>query len=262
MITEPNYESVWWGHIYDQVMAEQQDLVNAHLRFYHAQLQDVIGPVLECACGTGMILLPLLAQGYDMHGFDISRTMLATLTRKAAQQGYSDIAQRISVQNLESFHYARRFAAILIPTNTFLMLPTQDAQIRALERIATQLAPAGKLLFDVRLAGAHTLAAGALATQGRWHTWVHPETGRPIRQRVDGQVDFNQQQVVDQCFIEYDGVLVSFPMTGRWIFKEELVLLLRLAGFTRWICCGTPEGDRLEVGLDEQQSYWIVTKDE
>src|SRR5215211_2396972 len=25
-VSEPNYESKWWGYIYDQMMAEQQDL--------------------------------------------------------------------------------------------------------------------------------------------------------------------------------------------------------------------------------------------
>ncbi len=259
-MVEPNYESVWWGYIYDQMMAEQQDLVDAHLRFYRTQLRDATGPVLECACGTGVILLPLLADGHDMYGFDISRSMTTMLTHKAAEQGRDDIARRISIQDLESFHYDRRFTAILIPTNTFLMLPTQEAQIRALAGIASHLAPGGRLLFDVRLAGVRDLADGTQAVQGRWYTWVHPETGRPIRQRVDGAIDFNNQQILDQCFVEYDGATVSFPMTSRWLFKEELMLLLRLAGFRHWTCSATPEGDPLELGPAEQQSYWIVDK--
>ncbi len=259
-MAEPNYQSTWWGYIYDQMMAQQQDLVDANLRFYQANLREVTGPVLECACGTGLILLPLLALGHDMHGFDISRSMLATLTMKAAEQGSSDIKHRISVQDLESFRYDQRFDAILIPTNTFSMLPTQEAQIRTLCNIYTHLAPAGKFLLDVRLAGVRDLADGALATHGRWHTWTHPETGRPIRQRVDGRLDFNNQRILDRCFIEYDDESVDFPMTGRWIFKEELVLLLRLAGFARWACFSTPEGDRLDIGPEEQQSYWIVDK--
>src|SRR4051794_27849373 len=106
------------------MMAEQQDLVDANLGFYQANLQQVTGPVLECACGTGLILLPLLALGHDMHGFDISQSMLVTLKLKASQQSLGDIEQRLSVQDLESFHYGQRFAAILIPTNTFSMLPT------------------------------------------------------------------------------------------------------------------------------------------
>src|SRR5437879_1647324 len=118
-MSEPNYESKWWGYIYDQMMAQQQDIVDANLRFYQVNLGEVTGPVLECACGTGLILLPLLARGHDMHGFDISRSMLTTLMVKAAQQGVSDIETRISVQDLESFHYDQLFAAILIPTNTF-----------------------------------------------------------------------------------------------------------------------------------------------
>ncbi|HWQ11555.1 MAG TPA: class I SAM-dependent methyltransferase [Roseiflexaceae bacterium] len=259
-MSEPNYESKWWGYIYDQMMAQQQDVVDANLRFYRTNLQQVTGPVLECGCGTGLLLLPLLALGHDMYGFDISKSMLATLAAKAARQGVGDIERRISVQDLESFHYDQRFAAILIPTNTFSMLPTQEAQIRTLSNIYTHLAPTGKLLLDLRLAGVRDLADGGLATQGRWHTWTHPETGRPIRQRVDGQVDFNHQQILDRCFIEYDGESVEFPMTGRWIFKEEFVLLLRLAGFARWAYFGTPEGERLDIGLEEQQSYWIVEK--
>ena len=49
-------------------------------------------------------------------------------------------------------------------------------------------------------------------------------------------------------------------MTGRWIFKDEFQLLLRLGGFSRWECYGTPERDTLEVGLDDVHSYWIAYK--
>jgi|RhiMetdeSRZDD1v2_1073273.scaffolds.fasta_scaffold709639_1 SAM-dependent methyltransferase len=257
-MSEPNYESEWWGYIYDQMMAQQQDWVDANLRFYQANLREVNGPVLECACGTGLMWLPLLALGHDMHGFDISRSMLATLTRKAAEQGISDIAARISVQELESFHYDQQFSAILIPTNTFSMLTTQEAQIRTLRNIHAHLAPAGKLLLDLQLAGVRGVEEKA--TEGRWHIWTHPETGRPIRQRVVGQIDFNNQRILDQCFIEYDGQSAEFPMTARWIFKEEFVLLLRLAGFGHWAYFSTPEGDPLELGPQEQQSYWIIDK--
>jgi SAM-dependent methyltransferase len=259
-MAEPNYESKWWGYIYDQMMAEQQDLVDANLRFYQTNLCEVTGPVLECAYGTGLFLLPLLASGYDIHGFDIAQSMLSTLKIKATKQRVGDIDSRISIQELESFRYDQRFDAILIPTNPFSMLTTQEAQIRTLRNIYAHLTPTGKLLLDIRLAGMRDLVEGALATQGRWHSWRHPETGRAIRQRVDGRLDFNNQRILDQCFIEYDAESVEFPMTARWIFKEEFVLLLRLGGFARWACFSTPERDLLDIGLDQCQSYWIATK--
>jgi hypothetical protein len=242
------------------MMAEQQDWLDANRRFYEANLLGVAGPVLECACGTGLILLPLLAGGHDMHGFDISRGMLATLAAKAVAQGVDDIAQRVSVQDLTSFRYDRRFAAILIPTNSFAMLPTQEAQIGALRAIAAHLALGGRLLLDLRLAGVRDVADGSKAVRGRWYTWTHPETGRPIRQRVDGRLDFNHQQVLDQCYIEYEDEKVDFPMISRWIFKEEFTLLLRLAGFTRWRYYSTPEDAPLDLGPEDQYSYWIVEK--
>jgi SAM-dependent methyltransferase len=257
---ESNYKSQWWGYIYDQMMENNSDWVDTTWRFYQENLKGVHGPVLECACGTGLFLLPLLQSGFDMYGFDISPSMLATLRKKAAAQGIEDIADRISVQDLELFHYEQRFDAILIPTNTFGMLVTQEAQIRALCNIFDHLAPGGKLLLDLRLAGVRDLADLPEIDEGNWYTWIHPETGLQIRQRLVGRSDFNQQLILDRCFIEYEGQIEEFPMTGRWIFKEEFQLLLRLAGFKHWKCLSTVDGDLLIVGREEAFSYWIVEK--
>ena len=257
-MTAPNYESKWWGLIYDQMMATMPDAVAAQMRFYAANLQDVAGPVLECACGTGIFLLPLLAAGRDMYGFDISTPMLAALTRNAARQGVTDVQHRLSVQDFETFHYDQKFAAAIIPTNTFEMLTTQDAQIRTLQNIRRHLAPSGRLLLDLRLAGIGDIAGEDAVVQGRWYTWIHPETGRPIRQRMDGRRDFNDQRTFDRCYIEYDGEAEDFPINGRWLFKEEFQLLLRLGGFARWEVFGTPDGDPLALGLEEAMSYWIA----
>jgi hypothetical protein len=67
--------------------------------------------------------------------------------------------------------------------------------------------------------------------------------------------------MLDRCFIEYDGLSEEFPMTGRWIFKQEFQLLLRLAGFERWESFSTPDQAPLEIGLEETQSYWIMHKE-
>ena len=260
-MAESNYESKWWGYIYDQMMTQDlRDLLDDHLRFYRSNLQGVTGPVLECGCGSGLIFLPLLTEGLDLYGFDISKAMLETLKTKAKAQRFVDIDGRISVQSLDSFRYEKTFDAIIIPSNTFVMLTTQDAQIQALRNIYAHLARDGKLLLDLRLIGARELVEHSVGVQGNWHTWTHPETGRPIRQRVDGRADFNHQLILDRCFIEYEGQQEDFPMTSRWIFMEELQLLLRLAGFDHWESFRTPERDPLEIGVESTHSYWIVHK--
>ena len=211
-MSEPNYESKWWGYIYDQMMAEDlQDEVDNHSRFYDAALRGISGPVLECACGTGLFLLPLLMAGVDIYGFDISTSMLATLKNKAHSLGATDIESRVSVQGFESFRYDQRFDAITIPTNTFLMLTTQEAHIRTLRNIHAHLAPGGRFLLDLRLLGMPGILQNHPVIEGQWYTWTHPETGRPIRQRMVGRVDFNRQLILDHCYIEYENENGRFP---------------------------------------------------
>ena len=41
-------------------------------------------PILELACGTGRVLLPLARQGYQVTGVDLSAAMLDVARRKAA----------------------------------------------------------------------------------------------------------------------------------------------------------------------------------
>lgn len=260
-MSERNYESKWWAYIYDQMMTQDlPDLLDAHLRFYRSNLGGCTGAVLECGCGTGLLFLPLLAIGLDMYGFDISEAMLKTLKFKAEAQGVVDMDDRLLLQNLESFRYGKIFEAIIIPSNAFSMLTTQEAQIQALKNINAHLAPNGNLFLDLRLVGMRELVEGDVETQGSWHTWRHPETGRPIRQRIVGQVDFNNQLILDRCFIEYEDQREEFPMTARWIFKEEFQVLLRLAGFDHWESFSTPERDPLEIGVEGTHSYWIVRK--
>lgn len=156
--------------------------------------------------------------------------------------------------------YDRRFEAILIPTNAFAHLTTQAAQVRTLKNIYDHLAPGGRLLLDIRLAGMRGLAEMPEVEEGNWYIWTHPDTGLPIRQRIVGRIDYDRQLILDQCFIEYEGQTEDFPMQSRWIFREEFQLLLELAGFARWEGFSTPERDPLVVGVDETCSYWIAEK--
>lgn len=255
-----NYTSQWWGCIYDQMMEEMPDWVADNWRFYQTNLNGVSGAVLECACGTGIFLLPLLQAGYDIRGFDISAAMLDRLQKKAGSLGVRDIQERISIQDFETFSYDQRFEAILIPTNAFAHLMTQDAQIRTLRNIYNHLVPGGKLFLDLRLASMRALVESPEVVEGSWYTWKHPETGLPIRQRVIGRYDFNHQWILDRCYFEYEGQTEDLPMTARWIFRDEFQLLLRLAGFKRWEAFSTPERDPLVLSAGETYSYWIVEK--
>ena len=83
------------------------------------------------------------------------------------------------------FCYDQSFAAILIPASSFMLLPTQVAQIACLERIRAHLVSGGRLLMNFyipSLAGdllAHIDLSPSLETFGEFH----PPRNRPPNQR-------------------------------------------------------------------------------
>ena len=264
-MTDANYDNSWWPLIYDQwnERGDRQQTHEREFQFYSKQLAGETGPVLEAACGTGSILLRLLRQGVDIRGFDCAAGMLAVLRRKAVVLGLGDIDRRVCCQDMVDFCYEQSFAAILIPASSFMLLPTQAAQIACLERIRAHLTPGGRLLMNFyipSLAGdllAHIDPPPSLEEFGEFS---HPETGRRISVRFKKTVDLGEQTEHYQWFFACEGETAVVPMTARWIYKEEFQILLRLAGFSRWQLFGTHDGQPYAGSKETRTTYWVVDR--
>src|SRR5258708_12204561 len=68
---------------YDGAYAAKQDLVD--LPFYLDLAEQSGGPVLEVACGTGRVLIPIARKGVEICGVDNSQPMLQALTENLAR---------------------------------------------------------------------------------------------------------------------------------------------------------------------------------
>jgi SAM-dependent methyltransferase len=225
-----NYCSRLWAAIYDQYNRGRHE---AELAFYSDELSGTRGAVLEGACGTGMILLQLLAQGLDMHGFDVSQAMLDVLVSKPEAQRWYDLRQRVSRQNLVDFRYDFTFDAVIIPARSFLHLTTQEEQIACLRTIHSHLAPSGKLLLNFFTPHPrHILAqTDSDPTFEEFATFVHPDSEEPVRLLFRQVNDLPRQlQRITWRFI-YQGETTNSTMTVRWIHRSEFELLAKLTGF-------------------------------
>ena len=71
--------------IYDDAEFYDQEFANRghEIPFFLKQAKLAGGPVLEVACGTGRITLPIARAGVEIAGLDISRPMLERARRKA-----------------------------------------------------------------------------------------------------------------------------------------------------------------------------------
>jgi SAM-dependent methyltransferase len=114
--------------------------------FYGALCRRQAGAALELGCGTGRILLPLLAAGVDAIGVDRSLPMLARLQRDAAARGLE--AARVAQMDLRALALCGRFATVLAPYSLVTYLTDPHDLARFLAGARALLAPNGVLVLD------------------------------------------------------------------------------------------------------------------
>jgi len=102
--------------------------------------------VLDVACGTFALDLPLLKHGYRVVGLDASRDMLRVARRSVARErGAADVR----VADMRTFDLHRTFDAILCLGTAFNYLATTRDVRRALARFRRHLRPGGVLVLDL-----------------------------------------------------------------------------------------------------------------
>lgn len=114
--------------------------------FYRAICERQGGCALELGCGTGRILLPLLAAGIDVFGVDRSLPMLQQLQRDAALRGLS--RPRVAQMDLRALALHGGFATILAPYSLVTYLTADEDLARFLRAARELLATGGVLVLD------------------------------------------------------------------------------------------------------------------
>jgi SAM-dependent methyltransferase len=116
------------------------------VEYYRDQLLGIDGTVLEPAVGTGRILLPLLAAGLTVHGYDNSQDMLALCRRNCQQRSLTPV---LTEADMTAFVEPEAFAAVIVPAGSIVLLDGADATSRALGCFVRSLRPGGRLIVDV-----------------------------------------------------------------------------------------------------------------
>lgn len=240
------------GDLYDLMLSS----VLYAFDFYVALAREAKGPVLDIACGTGRILLPCLQAGVDIEGLDLFEPMLKRLRAKAVALG---LAPRLHQADMSDFSLSRRFALVMIPFNAFIHNMTQEAQIRCLRLCREHLLPGGILAFDTFFPSLAVVGAPE-KTRVLEGEMPHPETGLPMRMydtRTFDRVAQTQHSLNELELLAADDSVQTVyrsEVSSRYIYKHEMELLLRVAGFARWEIYGdfdrrplSREGDAMIV---------------
>ncbi|WP_081257827.1 class I SAM-dependent DNA methyltransferase [Orientia tsutsugamushi] len=133
--------------------------------FYRDYAMKANGPILEPMCGTVRFLLPLLAEGFNVHGFDASSHMLKVLHAKAKTKNLDVTVWKGFVEDLKR---PEKYNLIFIPSWSFCLIIDPVQVEKSLKAIYEHLADGGIFLFE-----AETLHAVPQA--GIWRGSVWPK---------------------------------------------------------------------------------------
>ncbi len=230
---------------YDRIDASFYDYystgIEGDVEFYVEEARKAGSPVLELACGTGRILIPIAEAGVSITGLDLAPSMLKVARQKISKLT-PEIQRRIEILegDMKNFSLGKKFNLIMIPYRSFLYLLTVEEQKQALACVRSHLSDRGLLIlnfFDPKL---EILVEhfGSLGSSLKMESeFIHPETG--LRVTVWDTRRYNQErQRLDQYFIfefiDENGKVVDKiyrPLTMRYIFRYEMQHLLELCGF-------------------------------
>ena len=191
-------------HLYSD--AQRYDLVMGAyasgdpLDFYRRQIAQYGEPVLELACGSGRLTIPLANEGVNITGMDISEDMLHLAKLKASKSGAS---LRFLQGDMQSFDLGEKFQFIFIPAQSLSHLQVREEIEDCFACVRQHLAGEGRFLIELFNSSVSMLAR---------------ETDRryPVGQYVDPNAG---SQVFVTTEVRYDAA--SQINHIRWFFREE-----------------------------------------
>lgn len=195
------------------------------------------GRVLELACGSGRLLVPIAQAGNEAVGLDVSPDMLELAHQKLACASPS-VAERVRLVqgDMRTFALGETFDLAIIAARSFCYLITRADQQRTLAAVAAHLRPGGLLALDLL----NPTPTWLLEPPGSLRQdLVHYDSVRDLtiaRTETVVSTDFAAQVRMTRSAYEVvanDGSVtkrfVEWPY--RYTYRFEAELLLEQAGF-------------------------------
>ncbi len=119
--------------------------ISGDVPFYEECIERYGEPVLEIACGTGRVTIPLAESGFDVTGVDLIETMLEEAKRKAAVKNVDIEWVRADARN---FDLGRKFRTIFIPFNSIAHFKTRKDIEGLFRSVKNHLSEGGRFIID------------------------------------------------------------------------------------------------------------------
>jgi len=241
------------GPLYDHEYKRRRADVN----FYRLLARRLAGegPIVELGCGTGRVTVPLLREGHQVVGTDLSDAMLARARTRVGRLGRAARSRATLVRaDMRSLPLALQTPLVVSAFNAFEHLYTRVDLAAVLAEVRRILKPGGHLVFDVQNPDLRWLSRDPRRRWARTR-FKDPRTG----QRVEYSTNHVYDPVSQIAFIRFyyrplegGGPTRIVRLAQRKFFPAELEALLDANGFDIAERYGDFQGEPL-VGDCESQ---------
>ena len=201
----------------------------------YLQLAEIVGdPILELGCGSGRILAPLAAAGYDVTGIDRSAPMLERARRRLRLVGATGPGLIQAEMDQLPAHLSGRHGLVLLSHNTLLHATTSDSQRAVLSAAREALDLRGMLVLDLinPLADIDASHEASVTFEGSWSG----TGGGSVAKFSSRMLDRATQRIATDIWYDHvdpDGLVrrAATRLELRYVTAPELLLQLELSGF-------------------------------
>ncbi len=230
---------------------DNREIIKTDIPFFLKRTSSVNGDILELACGTGRITIPLAQSGRTIWGLEYSETMIAQF--KLKMEGLpKEVAERIHLfhGDMSNFSLEKKFPLILLPSRSFQLLLDEELENACLKLIHHHLEDQGTFIIDI---------GNFMGNKKKESTWVNetavfdwentdPKTGYKVhRTHIKKEIDTDRQIIYPQKtyrVTKTDGNTETIVKRAPWkyFFEDQVRHLLMANNFKIIEAMGTYDG--------------------
>ncbi|WP_437828106.1 class I SAM-dependent methyltransferase [Niallia taxi] len=190
------------------------------------------GPIIDIACGTGRVTIPLAKNGYNLVGVDINEGMLAHAKKKAANL---HLQIRWIEQDCTQLDLSIKSNLVYSVGNSFQHFLTNESQDGLLTSINKSLEVEGLFIFNTRFPSVEELLQPS--TEEYWRSYTDNETLNTVDLFTISEYDSLKQiqhYTTIRKYKDNAGDIIKEKRTNislRYVFPQEIERLLFAFGF-------------------------------